>query len=66
MRYQTALRSDKPWILTFTGLSNVCPALFMLFLVKQDDALKAPARHAEKAIGFVRTAVVAAGISCRG
>jgi len=44
----------------------VCPALFMLFLVKQDDALKAPARHAEKAIGFVRTAVVAAGISCRG
>jgi hypothetical protein len=38
----------------------------MLFLVKQDDALKALAHHAEKAIGFVRTAVVAAGISCLG
>ena len=66
MRYQTALRSDKPCILTFTGLSNMWAALFMLFLVKQDGALKAPDRHSEKAIAFVPRSVVAAGISCRG
>ena len=66
MRYQTALRSDKPCILTFTGPSKVRWALFILFLVRQGGALKAPARHAEKAIGFVPRSVVAAGISYRG